>query len=339
MRNKPIWRFAGAIAAIAVWITATNQFADASSYWEHNGSIVNLQDKGNGRWFYYHTPRSGLAVQSGTLLFEGRKDGSTYAGTAYVFSPTCGKSGYPVKGVVSRDQTSIRLYGKAPRRDSNCNVTGYRNDELVFTYRSRAAPPASQQPSLAAPGRIPNPPRDLSVGDVSEEAAREAAELLADSFKCPLPNTRGEAASGGQRIHTTHNVSTNIQSFQITSTTVQTSVGRWGDTTTLHYPGGYAPGAPLHSSEDTYESEYRADYRDLVANASAHDDPAGLTSGGAAHYVTLYCRQNKDCFRRCEPGGCRNGGSDLGLQICTKESVEGVRQAIAILVAFNRNRR
>lgn len=337
----PNWKIAYAIAAIATSVIATTQLADANSYWEHNGSIVNLQDRGNGRWFYYHTPRNGLAVQIGTLLFEGRKDGNTYTGTAYIFSPTCGKSGYRVKGSVSPNQTTIRLHGKAPRRDSNCKVIGYRNDELVFAYRSREAPTPQQRSSSAVAVAAPGRPSDLPVGDVPEEVAEQTAELLALSFQCALPNTIGEAASGGQKIHTTHSVSMNTRSIQITVTTIQTSVGRWGDTSTLHHPGGYAPGAPMHASEDTSISEYSADYRDLVANANQSDQPRALVSGGTAHYVELFCRQNKDCFRACAPGGssCQSNFDRLALQVCSAKAAEAIRQAIAMLVAFNRNRR
>jgi hypothetical protein len=121
----------------------------ASSLWDHNGSIVSLSANGAGRQFYYQSPRSGLAqvgVQSGTLLFEGRKDGSSYSGTAYIFNRKCGRRGYSVSGPVSEDQQNVTMYGKAPLLDPSCRIVGYRDDMLVFVFRG-----SSEQRIAAAP--------------------------------------------------------------------------------------------------------------------------------------------------------------------------------------------
>lgn len=111
----------------------------AKSLWEHNGSIVYLEAEGHFRRFYYETPRSGLPVDSGTPLFHGQRRGNRYVGTAYVFSDECGAIGYPVMGTVSADQLKISLRGKAPVRDSDCNIIRFRSDDLVFTYSRTAA--------------------------------------------------------------------------------------------------------------------------------------------------------------------------------------------------------
>ena len=109
--------------------------AHAASLWEHNGSTVYLESSGSSRKFYYEAPRAGLSVKRGTLLFNGVKNGDQYSGTAYVFSKECGPIGYSVSGTVSTDQRSVTMIGKAPRRDANCRVVGYRDDELVFTFQ------------------------------------------------------------------------------------------------------------------------------------------------------------------------------------------------------------
>src|SRR5262245_45534398 len=128
-----------AVLALVVLLTGTT--AQAASLWDHNGSVVVLEANGAARKFLYRSPRPGLPVASGTLLFSGKKDGNSYSGTAYVFSRKCGPLGYAVSGPVSDDQRTVTMYGKAPRVDSSCNVVAYRDDTLVFLLQ---APPEEQ---------------------------------------------------------------------------------------------------------------------------------------------------------------------------------------------------
>lgn len=113
--------------------------AKADSCWWHNGSLMRLKARGNQRWFYYERPRSGLAVRRGTLLFDGRKQGNWYVGTARVFSKFCPATPLPyhVEGPVASSQTEVTVYGtrEVHRR---CQPTGrYKEDRLVFTYSHR----------------------------------------------------------------------------------------------------------------------------------------------------------------------------------------------------------
>lgn len=129
--------------------TADRASAQIASYWEHNGSVVSLVADGSTRKFFYAQPRpslTALGVQSGTLLFDGRKDGDTYSGTAYIFSRDCAPSAYPVSGTVSADSRQVVMYGKAPRRNATCEVIGFRDDKLVFNFQQ----PNSNQ-SVEAP--------------------------------------------------------------------------------------------------------------------------------------------------------------------------------------------
>lgn len=92
-----------------------------------------MQMSGSTRNFYYHTPRPGLTVSSGTLLFNGTRIGFQYVGTAYVFSAQCPAVGYRVTGGLSSDLHFIRLTGRAPvRRPGSCQVDSYRDDILEF---------------------------------------------------------------------------------------------------------------------------------------------------------------------------------------------------------------
>jgi hypothetical protein len=120
--------------------------------WDHNGSVVFLEWKGATRNFYYRTPRPAVAiegVQSGTLLFTGTRSGYNYIGTAYIFYRRCGPIPYPVRGSLSSDLHFIRLAGRAPRLDANCNIVSYFDDVLKF---AALMPPNC---SCDCPGEIP----------------------------------------------------------------------------------------------------------------------------------------------------------------------------------------
>jgi hypothetical protein len=132
----PLMRTSGQFAAFAS--QPTGQVTPAySSFWDHNGSGMGLVVEGSSRLLYYATPRAALAergVAPGTLLFEGERNGSRYEGTARIFArPPCGEFTYPVEGPVSDDQRSVTMFGRAPRVNERCEITGFRDDTLVFT--------------------------------------------------------------------------------------------------------------------------------------------------------------------------------------------------------------
>ena len=109
------------------------------SIWQHNGSTMGLVANGSYREFRYEVPRKGLVdagVKSGTLLFKGSKTGNTYSGTAYVFTP-CGALPYAVAGPVSEDQRQVTMKGHMPIPTSNCSISRYQEDTLVFRLSGR----------------------------------------------------------------------------------------------------------------------------------------------------------------------------------------------------------
>ncbi len=113
--------------------------ANAASCWNHNGSLMRLEASGNDRWMYYERPRSVLraaGVRRGTLLFNGRKSGNWYSGTARRFSKFCPGTPleYFVEGPVAGNQLKVTLRGQRQVHRS-CRTTGrVANDTLVFTY-------------------------------------------------------------------------------------------------------------------------------------------------------------------------------------------------------------
>ena len=111
-----------------------------ASYWAYNESLFALKSSGDVRQFVYEKPRAGLAamgVKKGTVLFDGRKDGDTYVGTAYVFSKSCGATSYFVSGNVSNNDLTVTLRGKVPVLDDGCDVKRYNDNVLNFRYRGK----------------------------------------------------------------------------------------------------------------------------------------------------------------------------------------------------------
>jgi hypothetical protein len=139
------------VSAALILIGLAAAPAGADSLWNHNGSEMRLRVDGDRRTFVYELPRAGIAsqgVERGTVLFEGRISGvaGQYSGTAYVFSAHCKPQGYAVTGELQDDGRRISLSGEAPRRDSNCNVQGSRDDHLVFDFVRSEAPPVTYPP-------------------------------------------------------------------------------------------------------------------------------------------------------------------------------------------------
>ena len=114
-----------------------------ASLWDHNGSVMRLVANGDNRQFFYQSPRQGMineGVTTGTLLFEGVRNGDTYSGTAFVFRRQCGSFPFEVRGTVAGDERTVTLVGSAPRIGADCRVTGHVSDTLVFRL---AAPDAA----------------------------------------------------------------------------------------------------------------------------------------------------------------------------------------------------
>jgi hypothetical protein len=83
----------------------------------------------------YLKPRTGLGsvgVRSGTMLFNGLKDGTLISGKAYLFDPRCGPVSYQVTGQFSANRRRLLLSGMAPRTDRSCHIVREVPDSLIF---------------------------------------------------------------------------------------------------------------------------------------------------------------------------------------------------------------
>jgi len=142
---------------------------------------------GQKRQFYYQKPfwnveQSG--AKSGALLFDGRRDGNQYSGTAYIFSKRCGAVGYQAAGPVSSDERQIVLRGQAPVRDSSCNPSSYRDDKLVFNFVFKTEADGPPPPFPFTSGQslrttILNSPRESFAG-VVQAAAPSNTEIAGE---------------------------------------------------------------------------------------------------------------------------------------------------------------
>ncbi|WP_127144545.1 SH3 domain-containing protein [Pelagibacterium montanilacus] len=98
----------------------------AQSFYNHNGSIMRLVERGDTIRISYETPREGLlphGVRPGTVLFEGRLDAGLYLeGMSRIFSSRCEELDYFVYGQYRRDG-DFTLNGAAPVLEANgCRV-------------------------------------------------------------------------------------------------------------------------------------------------------------------------------------------------------------------------
>ncbi|WP_157100610.1 hypothetical protein [Rhodoplanes sp. Z2-YC6860] len=107
------------------------------SYWRHDNSIVRLEATGTERKFIFYKPSTGmskLSAKPGDVRFQGRVVGSTYSGTATLFTEKCGRRPYQVQGPIENESRKVTLVGRAPRLDGNCRETGLRDMTLTFDF-------------------------------------------------------------------------------------------------------------------------------------------------------------------------------------------------------------
>ncbi|MCC8957611.1 hypothetical protein H8B02_30520 [Bradyrhizobium sp. Pear77] len=125
------------VCAIAVLVNSSASAQEMAPIF-HNGSRgIITRDKGIVE-IRYETPRSGLPVKEGTVLFSGRWDEhGNYEGVAYTFKRGCDPAPYRVTGKDAGP--GIILTGIPPRRDPHgCAVIGtnatVKHSRLVFEY-------------------------------------------------------------------------------------------------------------------------------------------------------------------------------------------------------------
>ncbi len=132
---KPFAFLIGTTLAICLTAIPANAQRLNSSTWHHNGALVELVSLGNERIFrYLEMYASTVPASPGDIVFRGRRVGFTYIGTAYLFSSRCGRIGYRVSGYITNGESRVVMTGRAPRRNAQCQVIGYRIDSLVFDY-------------------------------------------------------------------------------------------------------------------------------------------------------------------------------------------------------------
>ena len=113
-------------------------FNSSSTYWTHNGSTVLLETDRAVRRITYESPRPGMVeagAMKGSMLFLGSATGQAIRGTAYIFNRRCGRFPYAVEGSMTSDRcgpATIEMRGMAPRPNSNCSVSSFKQDVLVF---------------------------------------------------------------------------------------------------------------------------------------------------------------------------------------------------------------
>ena len=172
---------------------------------------------------FYDTPRVGLldaGVKPGTLLFEGQRTGQNFEGTAYQFYRSCKARGFPVTGSTSDDRRQITLKGKAPLLDVNCNVTGSRDDTLIFTA-SQTPPgePPKNTPVAAAAGATPSAPATGFPSEANKVEASKSTAASAVASSAPPASTQAveKPAAEGSNAKAT-NTNTASAAVSVTGT-------------------------------------------------------------------------------------------------------------------------
>jgi hypothetical protein len=164
--------------------------------WDHNGSLVRLEQKDKKVKLVYAQPRDGLGtagVKQGTVLFDGEeKSDGRLAGYAKLFRKGCDPVDYFVEG--SRDKTKgeILLQGQAPiYAGDGCKITGYTDEgsasSLKFTMQSTGGGYGDQAQQDAEPRGYLPPPSISGPGNGDTASDDPQPRERAD----PAPQPRG----------------------------------------------------------------------------------------------------------------------------------------------------
>jgi hypothetical protein len=108
-----------------------------SGTWNYGGSIVRLEAIGRARRFYYAEDPSAVPARSGDVAFEGVREGPVFSGRAFQFAENCAPLGYLVRGSVSADEATVKMEGRKPQRDAQCNIVSYANEALLFNLTNK----------------------------------------------------------------------------------------------------------------------------------------------------------------------------------------------------------
>jgi peptidyl-prolyl cis-trans isomerase C len=122
------------VVATAPTVT-TAPASTTASLWSHKGARMRLAAIGDSVRIEFEAPSEALAkqgIEPGSPIFKGKRAGLSYTGEAFAYSPQCGSRPFPVEGEASADERRLELRGKAPNMDAGCNVTGTRDEVLVF---------------------------------------------------------------------------------------------------------------------------------------------------------------------------------------------------------------
>ena len=96
--------------------------------YNHNGSDMIIETRGDSIHIRYEKPRTGLAsvgAKPGTLLFTGHRTGDNVEGTAFVFKANCPPAAYSVRGRFNA-RFNLTLEGSAPHWDRNsCAIVSF----------------------------------------------------------------------------------------------------------------------------------------------------------------------------------------------------------------------
>ena len=132
--------------------------AHANTSWDHNGSVMVLEENGTKRKLVYAEPRGTLdtaGVRKGTVLFDGEeKADGRLAGYAKLFRVGCDPVDYFVEGSFDKSKGEILLQGQAPiYSGTGCKITGYSDDSTAssLTFRQQGASAYASRDDQAQP--------------------------------------------------------------------------------------------------------------------------------------------------------------------------------------------
>jgi hypothetical protein len=272
-RGDPIMRCLQKLLTLTAVLSASSfllhgQASAQGSVWDHNGSLMRLEENAKKRKFIYEEPRRSLnaaGVKTGTVLFDGEeKSDGRLAGYAKLFRKGCDPVDYFVEGPYHKGKGEILLQGQAPIYSGNgCKITGYSDDgsasSLKFTLLDApestvaSAPDGIEQGDGGEPRPSYLPP--LSLGQTERNTPRPRERAERDTAEQAQPAYRNRRSPG--REEATSEPSDSSRNYAS-----RRYRERFGENS--RHDGSYYSEPAYREEPDTYD-EYDDDYYDEPA--------------------------------------------------------------------------
>lgn len=289
--------------AAFTFLIGSTAIACADSLWDHNGSIMHLQQDGDRRFIYYAQPRQGMVeagVTPGTLFFDGIRQGDELIGTARVFSSKCpAPMTFSISGPIHNDGRIV-LEGVRPVF-KNCQATGeMKLDRLEFIFIENFVPEFDE---ISTP-TVDEPEGDgFAVDGAQSEPATSSESVVTVDVAALLKSGLAGDAASYRALSGAFAYGRGVIASEERSLFFLKKAGELGDTVAQQEWAQAIKSQHSPNPEDIAQAEIWLGAKDADAPLNENDDVSSVDSGVAGSGSTSGIA---GCGRMCDMEWLKN---------------------------------